>query len=113
KHPFAAICCLLAIASFYSPLLAAVSAATGMSCCTGRQCSVALHHHTNTPSNGQAHDCDHHAPSVSACSISCCRDSERTILPTTFFIVPEFTFLIGQPPPKPAPRPPPRLQLTF
>src|ERR1700687_767302 len=99
KNRLPAVCCLLAVASFYSPLVAAVSAATGMSCCTGRQCSIALHHHT--PSNGQAHDCDHQAPTLSACSMSCCRDSERTLLPHTgLFIVPQFTFLIGQAPPK-------------
>jgi hypothetical protein len=99
KNRLPAICCLLAVASFYSPLVAAVSAATGTSCCTGRQCSIALHHHADTPSNSQAHDCAHDALTLSACSMCCCRDSERTILPSGLFIVPEFAFLMGQAPP--------------
>jgi hypothetical protein len=116
KNRFAAICCLLAVASLYSPLAAAVSAATGMACCTGRQCSIALHHRASDPassSEAQAHNCGHAGPTVSACTLSCRRDSERAMVAPGFFIVPQSNFLIGEAPGKVVSIAPYPIEFTF
>lgn len=100
---FAAVCCLLAVALLHAPLAAAVSAAAGMPCCTGSQCSVALYRHSHNPSpapasSSHAKDCGHEeraATGISSCNMSCCHDVDRAIVGSGLFLLPQTGIFVG------------------
>jgi len=85
----AAWVCLLAVALLYAPVAAVAWPALDAACCTGNQCKVAEHHHRDTPQKHEAErDCGHEMAGMSACAMSCCRDSERALMAATAFLLP-------------------------
>lgn len=96
--------CLLAVALFYAPLVAATLAARGMDCCVGGFCPVRGHHHkTQEPAARQdpmptdcGHDMNGHGlAGMSECSISCCQSPEHPTSVPGAFVLPDATLLPG------------------
>jgi hypothetical protein len=60
-----------------------------MACCTSGQCPIPSHHHQKTPAAPANHmDCGHEMPGMMACSMSCCHDSERSLVTSMAFVLP-------------------------
>jgi len=81
--------CLLVVVMLYAPLAGAAWFSYQASCCTSDQCPIAGHHHQKTPAAPANHmDCGHDMPGMMACSMSCCHDSERSMLSAVAFVLP-------------------------
>jgi len=85
---FASIC-LFAVGLLYTPLAAAAWSSHQMACCTSGQCPIAAHHHHKAPAAPADHmDCGHEMPGMMACAMSCCHDSERSLVISIAFVLP-------------------------
>jgi len=81
--------CLLVVVFLYAPLVGTAWASYKASCCTTDQCPIAGHHHQKTPAAPANHmDCGHDMPGMMACSMSCCHDSERSMVSAVAFVLP-------------------------
>jgi hypothetical protein len=84
--------CLLAVALLYAPLAGTAWASYQSSCCTAGQCPIAAHHHQKAPATPANHmDCGHDMGGMMACSMSCCHDSDRSLLTSIAFVLPATT----------------------
>ncbi len=81
--------CLLMVVLLYAPLAGAAWSSYQMACCMSGQCPIAAHHHQKTPAAPANHmDCGHDMPGMMACSMSCCNDSERSLVTPIAFVLP-------------------------
>jgi hypothetical protein len=81
--------CLLVVVFLYAPLAGTAWASYKASCCTADQCPITGHHHQKTPAAPANHmDCGHDMPGMMACSMSCCHDSERSMVSAVAFVLP-------------------------
>ena len=85
RRLLAAAACLLATVLLYAPLARAAWSAHLMDCCTGGYCPIAHHHHKAPVSSA---DCDHSNAALSACSMSCCHDSQHPAITAWLFVLP-------------------------
>ena len=81
--------CLLAVLLLYAPLGAAVWTTQGMLCCAGDLCPI--HHHQKTPAAPAHHNCGHEM-GMTACSMSCCQTTDRPMVASLSFILPQLKF---------------------
>jgi hypothetical protein len=73
----------------YAPLAGAAWASRLMACCASGQCPIPAHHHQKTPAVPAGHmDCGHGMSGMTACSISCCHDSDRSLIASMAFVLP-------------------------
>jgi hypothetical protein len=81
--------CLLVVVTLHAPLAGIALASYKAACCTTDQCPIAGHHHQKAravPANDL--DCGHDKSGMTACSMSCCHDSERSMLGAVAFVLP-------------------------
>lgn len=83
--------CLLAVLLLYAPLGAAIWTAHDMSCCTGDFCPISSHHHQKTPAAPAHHNCGHEM-GMTPCSMSCCQTTERPMVASLSFVLPQWNF---------------------
>src|SRR5260221_14470780 len=80
--------CLLMVALLYAPFAGAAWASYVMACCTSGQCPIAAHHHQKAPIAPANHmDCGHDMPGMIACAMSCCHDSDGSLLTSVAFVL--------------------------
>jgi hypothetical protein len=73
----------------YAPLAGAAWSSYQMACCLSGQCPIPAHHHQRTPAAPANHmDCGHDMFGMMACSMSCCHDTERSLLTPIAFVMP-------------------------
>jgi hypothetical protein len=73
----------------YAPLAGAAWSSYQMACCLSGQCPIPAHHHQNTPAGPANHmDCGHEMAGMTACSMSCCHDTERSLVSPIAFVLP-------------------------
>src|SRR5712664_4255203 len=88
--------CLLVVVLLYAPLAGAAWSSYQASCCASDQCPIAGHHHQKPPSAPANHmDCGHDMPGMMACSMSCCRDSERSMVSAVAFVLPPSVVVVA------------------
>jgi hypothetical protein len=76
----------------YAPLAGAAWASRQMACCASGQCPIPAHHHQKTPAAPANHmDCGHEMAGMTACSMSCCHDSDRSLVASMAFVLPPST----------------------
>lgn len=81
--------CLLVVVLLYAPLAGAAWASYQASCCTSDQCPIAAHYHQKIPAApANQMDCGHDMPGMMECSMSCCHDSERSMVSAVAFVLP-------------------------
>ena len=81
--------CLLVVVLLYSPLAGAAWISYESSCCTSEQCRIPEHHHQkSSPAPHDNMDCSHDMPGMMACSMSCCHDSDRSMVMVIAFVLP-------------------------
>ena len=81
--------CLLVVVLLYAPLAGAAWSSYQASCCTSDQCPITGHHHQKAPVvPANQMDCGHGMHGMMACSMSCCHDSERSMLSAVAFVLP-------------------------
>ena len=89
--------CLLVVVLLYAPLAGAAWSTFQSSCCKDGQCSIAAHHHQRRGPAAPKHqvDCGHaHGHEMSgmmACSMSCCHDTDRSVITPVAFLLPPST----------------------
>ena len=88
--------CLVAVLLMYAPFAAFAYSARAMSCCTGDQCPIREHHHQAMPiASNDAMDCGHDMSGMNgmsgmtACTMSCCHQTDRPVLTPVAFLLPE------------------------
>ena len=86
----AACLCLVAVFLMYAPFAAIAYSAHAMSCCAGDHCPIREHHHQATPTASRhATDCGHDMSGMTACTMSCCHQDERSGLTPIAFVLPD------------------------
>jgi hypothetical protein len=81
--------CLLMVVLLYAPLAGAAWSSHQMACCASGQCPIPAHHHQKTPAAPADHmDCGHEMAGMTACSMSCCHDSDRSLVASMAFVLP-------------------------
>jgi len=81
--------CLLMVILLYAPLAGAAWSSHQMACCASGQCPIPAHHHQKTPAAPADHmDCGHEMAGRTACSMSCCHDSDRSLVASMAFVLP-------------------------
>jgi len=89
RRSISASICLLVVVLLYAPLAGAAWTAYQSACCTSGQCPIAAHHHQKTPAAPANHmDCGHDMPGMMSCAMSCCHDSDRSLLGSIAFVLP-------------------------
>jgi len=89
RRSISASICLLVVILLYAPLGGAAWTAYQSACCTSGQCPIAAHHHQKAPIAPANHmDCGHDMPGMIACAMSCCHDSDRSLLTSVAFVLP-------------------------
>src|SRR6267143_797535 len=85
----AASICLFMVVLLYAPLAGAAWWSYQMACCRSGQCPIPAHHHQKTPATPANHmDCGHEMSGMTACSMSCCHDSDRSLVASMAFVLP-------------------------
>jgi hypothetical protein len=80
--------CLLMVVLLYAPLAGAAWSSHQMACCASGQCPIPAHHHQKTPAAPANHmDCGHEMAGMTACSMSCCHDSDRSLVASMAFVL--------------------------
>jgi len=81
--------CLLMVVFLYAPLAGAAWSTYQSSCCRSGQCKIPAHHHQKAPAS-PAHqmDCGHDMSGMMDCAISCCHDSDRSLITSIAFVLP-------------------------
>jgi hypothetical protein len=73
----------------YAPLAGAAWSSYQMACCLSGQCPIPAHHHQKTsPAPANQMDCGHEMAGMTACSMSCCHDSDRSLIASMAFVLP-------------------------
>jgi hypothetical protein len=86
---------MLAVMLLYARPAAAAWWAHSSACCTSGQCTIKAHHHQQhhsvVPERGPGHSmrCGHDMPGMTACSMSCCQDSDHAAVTSTIFVMPD------------------------
>ncbi len=81
--------CLLVVVLLYAPLAGAAWSSYRSACCTSGQCPIPAHHHQKTPAEHANHmDCGHDMTGMMACTMSCCHDSDRSLVTSIAFVLP-------------------------
>jgi hypothetical protein len=89
RRSIAASICLLMVVLLYAPLAGAAWSSYQSACCMSGQCKIPAHHHHKTPTAPANHmDCEHDMAGVMACAISCCHDSDRSLVTPIAFVLP-------------------------
>jgi len=80
--------CLLVVVLLYAPLAGAAWSSYQSACCTSGQCPIPAHHHQKTPAEHANHmDCGHDMTGMMACAMSCCHDSDRSLVSSIAFVL--------------------------
>jgi hypothetical protein len=89
RRSISASICLLVVVLLYAPLVGAAWSLYQSSCCASGQCPIPAHHHQKTPVAPANHmDCGHDMPGMMACAMSCCHDSDRSLVTSMAFVLP-------------------------
>jgi hypothetical protein len=89
RRSIAASICLLMVVLLYAPLAGAAWSSYQSACCLSGQCKIPAHHHQKTPAAPANHmDCGHDMAGMMACAMSCCHDSERSLVASIAFVLP-------------------------
>jgi hypothetical protein len=89
RRSISASSCLLVVVLLYAPLAGAAWVSYQTACCTTGQCPIAAHHHQKAPVTPANHmDCGHDMPGMMRCAMSCCQDSDRSLLTSVAFVLP-------------------------
>jgi hypothetical protein len=89
RRSISASICLLVVILLYAPLAGAAWTTYQSACCTTGQCPIAGHHHQKAPVAPANHmDCGHDMPGMIACAMSCCHDTDRSLLISVAFVLP-------------------------
>src|SRR6266852_2244947 len=89
RRSISASICLLMVVLLYAPLAGAAWSLHQMACCVSGQCPIPAHHHQKAPAAPANHmDCGHEMPGMIACAMSCCHDSDRSLLGSIAFVLP-------------------------
>jgi hypothetical protein len=89
RRSVAASICLLMVVLLYAPFAGAAWSSYQSACCMSGQCKIPAHHHQKTPAAPARHmDCGHEMSGMMACTMSCCHDSERSLLTSIAFVLP-------------------------
>lgn len=90
SRPISASICLLMVVLLYAPLAGAAWSTHQMVCCASGQCPIPAHHHQKAHAAPADHmDCGHEMAGVTACSMSCCHDSDRSLIASIAFVLPQ------------------------
>jgi hypothetical protein len=87
---FSAWLCLAATLLLYAPLAGAADRGQRMECCKNGQCSIPQHHHKNPAKQVSHDDCDHGSGGIKDCLMSCCQDSDHSVVVAIAFVVSPF-----------------------
>ena len=89
RRSISASICLLIVVALYAPLAGAAWSSYQSSCCASGQCPIPAHHHQKTPAAPANHmDCGHDVSGMMACTMSCCHDSDRSVVTSMAFVLP-------------------------
>ena len=89
RRSISASICLLMVVLLYAPLAGAAWSSRQMACCASGQCPIPAHHHQKTPAAPANHmDCGHEMAGMTACSLSCCHDTDRSLVASMAFVLP-------------------------
>jgi hypothetical protein len=89
RRSISASICLLAVVLLYAPVAGAAWSSHQMACCASGQCPIPAHHHQKTPAAPANHmECGHEMAGMTACSMSCCHDSDRSLVASIAFVLP-------------------------
>jgi hypothetical protein len=89
RRSISASICLLMVVLLYAPLAGAAWSLHQMACCVSGQCPIPAHHHQKTPAAPANHmDCGHEMSGMMACAMSCCHDSDRSLVTSIAFVLP-------------------------
>src|SRR5882724_5805498 len=89
RRAIAASICLLTVLLLYAPLAGAAWSSYQSACCMSGQCKIPAHHHHKTPAAPTNHmDCGHDMSGMMDCAISCCHDSDRSLITSIAFVLP-------------------------
>jgi len=89
RRSISASICLLVVVLLYAPLAGAAWSSYQTACCTSGQCPIPAHHHQKTPPAPANHmDCGHDMSGMMACTMSCCHDSDRSLVISIAFVLP-------------------------
>jgi len=81
--------CLLVVVLLYAPLAGAAWSSYQSACCMSGRCPIPGHHHPKTPAARENHmDCGHDMSGMMACTMSCCHDSDRSLVTSIAFVLP-------------------------
>src|SRR5229473_7200250 len=81
--------CLLVVVLLYAPLAGAAWSSYQSACCMSGRCPIPGHHHQKTPPAPENHmDCGHDMSGMMACTMSCCHDSDRSLVTSIAFVLP-------------------------
>jgi hypothetical protein len=81
--------CLLMVVLLYAPFAGTSWSSYQSGCCTSDQCPIPEHHHQKSPAATAKHmDCGHDMPGMMACSMTCCHDSNRSMVASIAFVLP-------------------------
>jgi len=90
RRSISASICLLMVVLLYAPLAGAAWSTHQMACCASGQCPILAHHHQKAPAAPADHmDCGHEMAGMTACSMSCCHDSDRSLVASIAFVLPQ------------------------
>ena len=89
RRSISASICLLMVVLLYAPLAGAAWSSYESACCWSGQCPIAAHHYQKTPAApADRMDCGHGVPGMMACAMSCCHDSDRSLVTSMAFVLP-------------------------
>jgi hypothetical protein len=89
RRSISASICLLVVVMLYAPLAGAAWSSYQSACCASGQCAIPGHHHQKTPAAPSNHtDCGHEMSGIMACAMSCCHDSDRSLVTSIAFVLP-------------------------
>lgn len=89
RRSISATVCLLVVVLLHAPLAGAAWFSYHSACCRTDQCPITGHHHQKAPAAPADHmDCSHDVSGMTACSMSCCQDSERSVVSSSTFVLP-------------------------
>jgi hypothetical protein len=99
---------LVAALLLFAPLAGTAWNAHAAACCTGEHFPIPEHHHSKAPTHGA--DCEHQTDGMTACTMSCCHNTDHVMLMASAFVVPagaslpkpDLTILPSQWPPQTA-----------
>ena len=89
RRSISASICLLMVVLLYAPLAGAAWSSYQSACCASGQCKIPAHHHQKSPAAPSHHmDCGHEMSGMMDCTMSCCHDSDGSVLTSIAFVLP-------------------------